>query len=209
MVCRAFQAATIAQCHITQEASFFELGISYAPSQEMVSQTLVAMLSQAATSDCLHIARWVDAPGGAIAIDQVPRSDQSTLSDLVYRHIYEVAGGCILLVVSAVCTRGCSKVRSELSREGTSSLVLPPTYICAMELVSLLLSGRATSNILAYDSITQVKQPAWSSALGVGLLSTHESDGQPLADDLKTPQTPVWVLHGGNDNITCTNYVVM
>jgi hypothetical protein len=162
-----------------------------------VSQTLVQMLSQTTESDVVQVARWSNMPGGEVQLDEISKSDSATLLDVVYRSLC-VPGGCILLVISAVCSRGCVTVQRELSKEGTSSLILAPTNICAMELVSLLLCGRATSNILAYDSITQVKQPAWSTQLGVGLLSTHESDGQPLADDLKSPQTPVWLLHGGD-----------
>jgi hypothetical protein len=90
---------------------------------------------------------------------------------------------------------------------------------CGMELVSLLCSGRADPDVLAYDPATQMRRhawvrpkeaetslshslgdvAAWYGALGVGLLSQSEREAQqPMADDLKSPLVPVWLLHGGD-----------
>lgn len=212
-VLAAFQAAVIAQCHLQNIEAFHDQGIAYEPTTQLIGQTLKNMLSlslpKGQNTQMIHIARWSeeesgDGRGGGggkrgenIVVDEVNVNDP-TIEQILVRNLC-VEGGCILLVISAVLTKSCSLIRQELSIEGTSSLIAPNTNICMMELVSLLLSGKATSNILAYDPITQKKQPAWNnSPLGVGLLSSHEYDGQPLADDLKNPKTPVWLLHGGD-----------
>lgn len=67
------------------------------------------------------------------------------------------------------------------------------------KLVSLCLIGEARGNILAYHSVTNAKVEWPRGRLGVGMLSLSEREaGVPLADGLKSPEVPVWLVHGGD-----------
>ena len=43
-----------------------------------------------------------------------------------------------------------------------------------------------------------VSKFSWRPPSDFGLISRDEIDGRPLADELKTPRCPVFVLHGGD-----------
>jgi len=208
-VLAAFQAAVIAQCHLQEIQAFYDQGPSFVPPPQLIAETLKNILIQnidLSNNQMIHIAKW---DNENIIIDEIDINNPM-LYDVLLKNLY-CKGGCILLIVSILLTKeNIIEIKQDMLREGgISSLITPITYLCSMELISLILCGKIISNILAYDPITKIKQPAWSSpttaiststssSLGVGLLSTHEYDGQPLADDLKNPLCPVWILHGGD-----------
>jgi len=103
-----------------------------------------------------------------------------------------------LLCYSAVLTRGLDRVRAEVALDGGSApLVAGPHALCTTELMSLLMQGVARGNVCAYGN--DGVKVAWRSRGDVGLISRDELDmGRPLADELKGPGRPVYVLHGGD-----------
>ena len=78
-------------------------------------------------------------------------------------------------------------------------LVIGPHALCSMELVALLLAGHAGAPVKAFTDLG-VKAGPWPAGPGVpGMLSNAELEsGVPLNDGLKSPKSPVWLLHGGD-----------
>jgi hypothetical protein len=117
----------------------------------------------------------------------------SALDDMV------APGGLLLLVCSAVATRGAARVRADVLRGGGElPLIVGPNQLCTSELVMLLLFGVAEGSVGAF-SVMGGKASAADAVGGVGLLSVFEHEsGIPVRDALKSPSRPVWVLHGGD-----------
>jgi len=109
-------------------------------------------------------------------------------------------GGVVDLVYSAVFTRGVDEVRREAQSEGGELPLVTQEFncwLCTTELMSLLLRGVAAGNIGAF-SADGSRNSNWDGA-EIGLLSKGEKDtGIPVADGLKSPKLPVWILHGGD-----------
>ncbi|XP_036103105.1 probable ubiquitin carboxyl-terminal hydrolase MINDY-4 [Molossus molossus] len=115
-------------------------------------------------------------------------------------HQFEVGPfGCILLTLSAILSRSTERVRQDFDVP-TSHLIGAHSY-CTQELVNLLLTGKAVSNVfndvMELDSgdgnITLLKGIATRS--DVGFLSLFEHYGVcQVGCFLKTPRFPVWVV---------------
>eukprot|EP00051_Salpingoeca_urceolata_P002406 m.49932 g.49932 ORF g.49932 m.49932 type:complete len:519 (+) comp12112_c0_seq1:50-1606(+) len=149
-------------------------------------------------SSPVKLATWAgDTRGTDVAVQDVQDPTQLTdkLSDML--PALKGAGGVVLLVYSAVLTRGVDLVRKDvLSDGGEPPLIAGPFALCSSELVSLLLRGSAGGNVAAY---TDDEHPADWPGAAVGLLSWAEIDaGIPIANGLKFPSTPVWLMHGGD-----------
>ena len=68
-----------------------------------------------------------------------------------------VPGACALLAYSCLLTRGpaaCRRDGAAAGAEPGGSLVVGPMATCSMELVTLLLAGRAHGLVLAYHPLT-------------------------------------------------------
>mmetsp|Transcript_7216 Transcript_7216/g.8692 ORF Transcript_7216/g.8692 Transcript_7216/m.8692 type:complete len:393 (+) Transcript_7216:242-1420(+) len=110
---------------------------------------------------------------------------------------FKAEGGVVLLIYSAVATRGPKKVREDISSGlGEPHLVIGHNWFCTSELMSLLMRGVACGNVGAY-SIDGTYQD-FSVPTKIGLLSMGEYEGTPMADPFKTPALPVWILHSGS-----------
>jgi len=99
-------------------------------------------------------------------------------------------------VYSAVFSRGLDRVREDLkTADNEASLVVGPFWLCTSELLMLLITGTA-GNVGAYGHDgKKVHLPPCR----VGLLSASEVEtGIPLADSLKNPVFPIWIIHGGD-----------
>lgn len=104
---------------------------------------------------------------------------------------------------------------------GDAPLVVGPFALCSTEMVSLLLHGIARGNICAYnldgtkatwrrplqahDGPQETPDDLGDTDYGtIGMLSMAEVDGgRPLADELKSPTQPVFVVHGGDHFTVC------
>ncbi|XP_072455295.1 probable ubiquitin carboxyl-terminal hydrolase MINDY-4 [Notamacropus eugenii] len=107
--------------------------------------------------------------------------------------------GCILLTLSAILSRSTDLVRKDFDLP-TSCLIGAHGY-CTQELVNLLLTGKAVSNVfndmMELDSgngnITLLK--GITSRCDIGLLSLFEHyDVCQVGCYLKTPRYPIWVV---------------
>eukprot|EP00039_Didymoeca_costata_P020301 m.340788 g.340788 ORF g.340788 m.340788 type:complete len:543 (+) comp19533_c0_seq1:21-1649(+) len=131
---------------------------------------------------------------------------KDSLEDTVVKMIdhYTQPGGLILIIYSCVLTRGVDTIIKDIrSAGGEPPLILPPVAFCSSELLSLLLKGNANGNLGAYGPTGGTKVSFYSKDdehLSIGMLSMAELDGGgvPLADDLKSPDAPFWIIHGGS-----------
>jgi len=109
-------------------------------------------------------------------------------------------GGVVLFLYSVVLTRGVQQIKVDLAKDGSQPpLVVGPNWLCTSDLVSLMLVGEAKGNVSAYSPVDASKIKFPKTVGGVGLLSYAEIEaGVPIADELKFPESPVFILHGGD-----------
>ncbi|XP_036897096.1 probable ubiquitin carboxyl-terminal hydrolase MINDY-4 [Sturnira hondurensis] len=115
-------------------------------------------------------------------------------------HQFEVGPfGCILLTLSAILSRSTELIRQDFDVP-TNHLIGAHSY-CTQELVNLLLTGRAVSNVFndvveldaGNGNVTLLK--GISARSDVGLLSLFEHyDVCQVGCFLKTPRFPIWVV---------------
>lgn len=103
--------------------------------------------------------------------------------------------GCVLLLYSAMLTRGLRALERERDHE---SMTLIATYgYCGQELVNLLLTGRATSNVFDGEQGLEagVRLRGVAARAPVGFLAMSEARGDLVVGaHLKSPRAPVWVV---------------
>ena len=178
------------------------IDLNAVPSEDAVNGAFCRLLRAAAAAHPaghkLTLCEW-DAAGvpGAIVSQEVDPDMLHAAVDGMYSEGFRAPGGVVLLLYSALLTRGVDLVRQDISADaGEPPLVLPPFHTCTSELVSLLCRGLAGGNTSSY-TVEGAKQD-WG-ATPIGLLSTQELEqGVPVADTLKSPPYPVWILHGGD-----------
>eukprot|EP01059_Diplonema_ambulator_P009944 TRINITY_DN19922_c0_g1_i1.p1 TRINITY_DN19922_c0_g1~~TRINITY_DN19922_c0_g1_i1.p1 ORF type:complete len:503 (+),score=66.18 TRINITY_DN19922_c0_g1_i1:41-1510(+) len=143
----------------------------------------------------VQMCSWMAEVGGDITTTAVP---PPRLLDFIMENLerYTKRGCLPLLVYSAILTRGVENVKTDVAEDlGEPPLVLPPFYICTSDLVALFLRGVAKGNTSSYN-MTGDKQD-WDTEIGI--LSYQEWESKiPLADSLKSPKYPIWILHGGD-----------
>eukprot|EP00494_Astrolonche_serrata_P033608 UN33877 len=116
----------------------------------------------------------------------------------VYNHIeknlkqFTGEKGLILLLYSMMYTRGLDNIK----KEAELPLIVGPFTLATTDVLSLFLRGTADGNVGAF---TQTGNPNKWPKNNIGLISSigHEQ-GIPISDNLKFPQLPVWILHGGD-----------
>lgn len=132
-------------------------------------------------------------------------AEVASVASAIAKHFHEFAGphGVVNFCLSCVLTRGTEQVAADVGLDGGSlPLVYGPHSLCTTELVNLLLCGVARGNISAYEN--DGRRVEWRAKLRspiaglVGILSSDEQSGRSLADELKSPAQPVWILHGGD-----------
>eukprot|EP00929_Paragymnodinium_shiwhaense_P002611 TRINITY_DN102911_c0_g1_i1.p1 TRINITY_DN102911_c0_g1~~TRINITY_DN102911_c0_g1_i1.p1 ORF type:complete len:536 (+),score=109.83 TRINITY_DN102911_c0_g1_i1:91-1698(+) len=177
-------------------------------SDEALARALAAVLVRAATTPGASgsnaagkvvATAWSDGPGSQVLETELPADAAAVAAHLqAQASVLRAPGGVVLLCYAAVLSRGADLVRAEACSDGGSlPLVVGPHSLCSTELMGLLLSGLARGNVSAYGS--DGGKVSWRPAGDVGMLSRDEIEmGVPLADQLKSPQKPVWVLHGGD-----------
>ncbi|XP_066573310.1 probable ubiquitin carboxyl-terminal hydrolase MINDY-4 [Amia ocellicauda] len=115
-------------------------------------------------------------------------------------HQFELGpSGCILLVISAILSRSMELVR--LDFDVPSNTLIGAHGYCTQELVNLLLTGRAVSNVFNDDieldsgngNITLLKGVKGRSDIGLLSLFEHYNVCK-VGSYLKTPKYPIWVI---------------
>ena len=157
----------------------------------------------AGTSGRVTLCRWADGVGGPLAPDEPFAADgvASVAAQLQpFVPSLKQRGGCCLFCYACVLTRGVNEVRADVALDGGSTpLVSGPHALCGTELVNLLVAGVARANVGAYEGGGAGGKVRWRAPSPIGLLSRDELEtGVPLADVLKSPSQPIWILHGGD-----------
>ncbi|KAI6645852.1 hypothetical protein LOD99_13111 [Oopsacas minuta] len=106
--------------------------------------------------------------------------------------------GCILFLYSALLSRGVSAINKDMD---SGSLMLGAHGYCTQELVNLLLTGRAVSNVFNGDmqlntggDMTMLLKGI-PSVSEIGMLSLFEHYGScTVGSNLKEPEFPIWVV---------------
>ena len=110
--------------------------------------------------------------------------------------------GVVLFVYSCIFSRTIAKVQTDMDTASglTPTLVGAHNY-CSQEMVNLLLTGRATSNVfdgqkvLGDDDADAVTLHGVSKRTTVGFLTLFEAyDYMTVGGNLKTPLYPIWVI---------------
>ena len=111
-------------------------------------------------------------------------------------NLYELGkGSCILLLYSAILSRGIDFVRKDMDEQG-GKLMGAHNY-CTQEMVNLLVVGRATSNAfnntVKLDETTILKGIYTQSDVGLLSLFEHYKSCE-IGDFYKTPKYPIWII---------------
>eukprot|EP01105_Mastigella_eilhardi_P010764 TRINITY_DN249_c1_g1_i6.p1 TRINITY_DN249_c1_g1~~TRINITY_DN249_c1_g1_i6.p1 ORF type:complete len:671 (+),score=168.86 TRINITY_DN249_c1_g1_i6:348-2360(+) len=107
--------------------------------------------------------------------------------------------GVALFVLSAVLTRGIERTASDMDTSGTA-LMGKWGYAC-QELVNLLLTGKATSNVFNGDTRLEDDDSATvlhgvSEQCEIGYLTDMETSGNlEVGSNLKNSLLPIWVIY--------------
>ncbi|EPQ05691.1 Protein FAM188B [Myotis brandtii] len=138
---------------------------------------------------------------GPLSVQALPQNtDFVAHGPRSFNRTFEVGPyGCILLTLSAILSRSTELVRQDFDVP-TNHLIGAHNY-CTQELVNLLLTGKAVSNVfndvLELDSgngnITLLKGIAARSDVGFLSLFEHYNACQ-VGCFLKTPRFPIWVV---------------
>ena len=163
---------------------------------EALCRTLRASIKHLPVGSPVIISNWTDPSKTTITSTEV---EAKHAKDAVAAQLdaFTAEGGVVLLLYSCLLSRGVDQTKKDIAADvGEPPLILPPFHICTSELMGLLCNGRAGGNTSAYCVSTGAKQD-WET--DVGLLSAQEKEqGVPVADSLKAPPYPVWILHGGD-----------
>ncbi|XP_043241490.1 probable ubiquitin carboxyl-terminal hydrolase MINDY-4 isoform X1 [Amphibalanus amphitrite] len=114
------------------------------------------------------------------------------------RRQFAADAGCVLLTYSAVLSRGIDSVKRDM--DVATNTVIGRHGYCTQELVNLLLTGTASSNV--FDGTVRLGEGADVTVLRgvdqrseIGLLSLFEHyKSCEVGSHLKSPQLPIWVI---------------
>jgi len=102
--------------------------------------------------------------------------------------------GCVLFLYSALLSRGLDAIDGDM--DDTSASMIGAHGYCTQELVNLLLTGRASSNV--FDGVQELDGSTFkgiTQRATVGFLTLFEHYGNmKVGENLKNPEFPIWVL---------------
>lgn len=174
---------------------------------EVLASVLGSIIWQAATAggDNSNAVAKLVTKASSDGVDVADFTSQDALTKAIGESIntFKSAGGAVLFLYSLVVTRTVEAIRSDVMKAGGDLPLITDLGLCTSDLVSLCLRGEANGNVGAFQPISDENgeniKISWPDGLGVGLLSMDEYQTKiPVADALKTPTHPVWILHGGD-----------
>lgn len=197
-VIAAIQAACIAELCRTGTAAKMQI------TDDILASVLTAMLWQARTDDTVKlVTKAASEANGGVSVASF--TEKEALQKAVTESIgtFKSAGGVVLFVYSLVLTHTVDEIKTDVVQAGGDLPMVTDLALCTSDLVSLCLRGQANGNVGAFQPISDDNgdniKLEWPEGLGVGLLSMDEYTTKiPLADALKAPKYPVWIVHGGD-----------
>eukprot|EP01028_Stygiella_incarcerata_P002943 TRINITY_DN15627_c0_g1_i1.p2 TRINITY_DN15627_c0_g1~~TRINITY_DN15627_c0_g1_i1.p2 ORF type:complete len:940 (-),score=264.97 TRINITY_DN15627_c0_g1_i1:3054-5615(-) len=126
-------------------------------------------------------------------------SQEKTLHKFVRENLdfftNEKGNGVVLFTISVMLTRGLQAIQTDMD---TADAPLISTFgTCSHELVNLIVTGRALTNLFDGDKVVDGKRfRGIPSRCSIGLLSHFEFHGYlTVGEYLKSPSDPIWIIH--------------
>ncbi|XP_046671785.1 probable ubiquitin carboxyl-terminal hydrolase MINDY-4 [Homalodisca vitripennis] len=127
---------------------------------------------------------------------------EKDLHEAVEKHLDEFISphgkGCLRFVISVILSRGIQSVIADMDDE--TSPLIGPSGTCSVELVNLLLTGQAVSNVFDNDlQLDSCLLRGVSKRAEIGFLSIFEHfNSCQVGSNLKTPRYPIWLVNSDN-----------
>uniref|UniRef100_A0A1B6CJA8 Ubiquitin carboxyl-terminal hydrolase MINDY n=1 Tax=Clastoptera arizonana TaxID=38151 RepID=A0A1B6CJA8_9HEMI len=123
---------------------------------------------------------------------------QATVEKYLFLFTSREGQGCLLFIIAVILSRGIKQVIEDMDDESCELIANNGT--CALELVTLLLTGRAVSNV--FDNNIQLDScilKGVTKRSDIGFLSLYEHyDSCQVGSFLKTPRHPIWIINSTN-----------
>ena len=170
------------------------------PTDDLLAAAIATLLAapHRNSSSQVQCPMWDDeCPGG---VNFIAKPNVIETKDFVLSHLdhFTRPGGILLICYAAVVSRGIQQVQSDVTASGGELPLIFGTFnLCTSELMSLLMRGSADGNVGSYGLTGGSKIDWGDHTCDVGMLSYNEIDHSiPVCDKLKSPTTPIWLLHG-------------
>ena len=197
--------------------SLENIGVSSLPSpsssevQKMFASACSAILSRAAEGrgnvpevcviDCPSLSLSPNSPSTQLVVHRLQSGSEVTRFILDRLELFSSNIGCITFLISLMLSRGLDRVAQDMDIE--SNTLIGPYGHCAQELLNLLLTGAANSNIMDGNvSMNGMMVKGICQRSSIGYLTHLESLRYCQAGDFyKVPMFPVWVI-GSSSHFT-------
>ena len=208
--------AEILKCALFSN-SLDNIGVTSLPSpsssevQKMFASACSAILSRAAEGrsssaevcviDCPSLSLSPTSPSSQLVVHRLQSGSEVTRFILDRLELFSSNIGCITFLISLMLSRGLDRVAQDM--DIASNTLIGPYGHCAQELLNLLLTGAANSNIMDGNvSMNGMMVKGICQRSSVGYLTHLESLRYCQAGDFyKVPIFPVWVI-GSSSHFT-------
>ena len=178
-----------------------------APTNELLAKAITTLLGapkRNGSTNGIQCPLWDDSAAGKVSFLQMETEAETENFVLTNLDHFTRPGGLLLICYSVVQSRGVQQVHQDVSSSGGETPLIYGTFtLCTSELMGLLLAGTANGNVGSYGPVGGAKCD-WPKHTSVGMLSYNEVDHSiPVCDQLKSPNVPIWILHGRDHFTFC------
>jgi ubiquitin carboxyl-terminal hydrolase MINDY-3/4 len=169
--------------------------------QRMFASACSSILARAAEGngvmniiDCPNLKLFPSSPSSDLVVHRIHSESEASRFILERLELFSSSVGCIVFLFSLMLSRGLERLAQDMDID--SNTLIGPFGHCAQELLNLLLTGAASSNILDGNiSMNGMMVKGISQRSSVGYLTHLESLRYCQAGDFyKVPIFPVWVI---------------
>jgi ubiquitin carboxyl-terminal hydrolase MINDY-3/4 len=169
--------------------------------QRMFANACSSILARAAEGngviniiDCPNLKLFPSSPSSDLVVHRIHSESEASRFILERLDLFSSSVGCIVFLFSLMLSRGLERLAQDMDID--SNTLIGPFGHCAQELLNLLLTGAASSNILDGNiSMNGMMVKGISQRSSVGYLTHLESLRYCQAGDFyKVPIFPVWVI---------------
>ena len=151
--------------------------------------------------DCPGLVLSPSSPSTDIIVHNLSSESEVTRFILERLELFKSNAGCLLFLISLMLSRGLDRIISDMDID--SNTLIGPFGHCTQELLNLLLTGAASSNIMDGDvSMNGMIVKGVRQRSSIGYLTHLESLRYCQAGDFyKVPLYPIWVV-GSSSHFT-------
>jgi ubiquitin carboxyl-terminal hydrolase MINDY-3/4 len=144
--------------------------------------------------DCPNLKLFPSSPSSDLVVHRIHSESEASRFILERLELFSSSVGCIVFLFSLMLSRGLERLAQDMDID--SNTLIGPYGHCAQELLNLLLTGAASSNILDGNiSMNGMIVKGISQRSSVGYLTQLESLRYCQAGNFyKVPIFPVWVI---------------